>query len=279
MSWHGATAARVVTMNSSEIDALFARTLVGDHEDEDAWAAVHRLRLNGCREIFDRAAAWCESDDPRKRARAAEVLCQLRCASMSDVLAPESERLFPDETYGLITKMLETEQEHLALNSAISALGHLGNDKAIPLIFRFQDHPDDNVRFAVAFSLCCFPDDPRSVDGLLKLTRDSDADVRDWAVFGLGTLSDADTPEIRDALFSCLNDANEDVREEAAVGLGKRQDQRVIPALLAMLDAPEVSPIMFDAVAGLLGLLERDVGQWTAAGCRSALAKKFKLAE
>lgn len=279
MSWHGATAARGVTTNPSEIDALFARTLVGDHEDEDAWAAVHRLRLNGCREIFDRAAAWCESDDPRKRARAADVLCQLRRAPLSNSLAGETERLFPDESYRLIAKMLETEQDPLVLDSAISALGHLGNRDAIPQIFRFQDHLDDNVRFAVAFSLCCFPDDPRSVAGLLKLTRDSDAEVRDWAVFGLGVLGGADTPEIRDALLRCLNDANEDAREEATVGLGKRQDQRVIPALLAMLDAPEVSPIIFDAVAGLLGLLERDVGQWTAADCRSAIVNKYKLAK
>src|SRR5271166_6200884 len=116
--------------------------------------------------------------------------------------------------------MLETEQEHLVLASAISALGHLGNDKAIPLILRFQDHSDENVRFAVAFSLCCFPDDSGAVDGLLKLTRDPDAEVRDWTVFGLGVLGSADRPEIREPLLRCLTDADEDVSEEAAVGLG-----------------------------------------------------------
>ena len=273
-----ATTAGGVTMNPSEIEVLFARTLVGDHDDEDSWAAVHKLRLNGCREIFDRAAAWCESDDPRKRTRAAEVLCQLRRAPLSDAFAPETDRLFPDEAYRLITKMLETEQDHLVLSSAVSALGHLGNDSAIPLILRFQDHADENVRFAVAFSLCCFPDSPRSVAGLLKLTRDADAEVRDWAAFGLGVLGDSDAPEIREALLRCLNDADEDVREEAAVGLARRQDQRVIPKLRAMLDDPEISPRILDAVAGLLGLKENEVSDWTAADCRSAIAEKFKIA-
>jgi len=265
-------------MTPSGIEVLFARTLVGDHDDEEAWAAVRSLRQGGCREIFDRAAAWCESDDPRKRARAANVLCQLRRAPLSNGSAGEAERLFPDESYRLIANMLATEQDHLVLECAISALGHLGYDKALPLIVRFQDHPDENVRFAVAFSLCCFPDDPRSVAGLLKLTRDPDTEVRDWAAFGLGVLGDADAPEIRDALLGCLNDADEDVSEEAAVGLGKRQDQRVIPRLRAMLDDPEISPRIQDAVAGLLGLNEIDVREWTAADCRSALAEKFKMA-
>jgi|HubBroStandDraft_3_1064219.scaffolds.fasta_scaffold39797_3 HEAT repeat protein len=264
-------------MTRSGIEVLFDQTLVGDHEAEEAWAAVHKLRLNGCREIFDRAAAWCESDDPRKRARAADVLCQLQRAPLSNGLAGETERLFPDESYRLIAKMLETEQDHLVLDCAITGLGHLGNREAIPRILRFQDHSDENVRFAVAYSLSCFPDDPRSVTGLLKLTRDPDAEVRDWAVFGLGVLGDADTPEIREALLGCLNDADEDVSEEAAVGLGKRQDERVIPRLQAMLDDPEISPRIQDAVAGLLGLNERDVREWTAADCRSALADRFKI--
>jgi HEAT repeat protein len=267
-----------IPMNPSEIEVLFALTLVGDHDDEEAWAAIHRLRLNGCREIFDRAAAWCESDDPRKRGRAADVLCQLRRAPLSNGLAEETEPLFLDESYRLIAKMLETEQDHLVLDCAITALGHLGNGEAIPLILGFQDHSDQNVRFAVAFSLCCFPNDPRSVTGLLKLTRDPDAEVRDWAVFGLGVLGDADAPEIREALLGCLNDADEEVSEEAAVGLGKRQDQRVIPRLRAMLDDPEISPRILDAVAGLLGLMQKDVRHWTAADCKSALADKFKMA-
>jgi hypothetical protein len=44
-----------------------------------------------------------------------------------------------------------------------------------------------------------------------------------------------------------------------------------------MLDDPEISPRIQDAVAGLLGLNERDVREWTAADCRSALADRFKI--
>jgi hypothetical protein len=134
--------------------------------------------------------------------------------------------MFRNESYALITKIIEDEQDPMVLDSAIHALGHLHNAAAVPLILTYQNHPDEGVRFAVACALGCYPDDPQSIQGLLKLTSDPDADVRDWAVFGLGVQGDTDSPEIRDALLRCLDDASVDVREEAAIGLGKRRDER-----------------------------------------------------
>jgi hypothetical protein len=55
-------------LNGVETEALFAQTLAEDYESEDAWNAVRALRVSGNREIFDRAAAWCISEDPIKRA-------------------------------------------------------------------------------------------------------------------------------------------------------------------------------------------------------------------
>ena len=262
-------------MNASEIEALFARTLIGDHDDEGAWEAVHKLRSSGSREVFDRAAEWCRSDNPSKRARAADVLCQLQRPRLPDSSVGETEWLFVDESYSLVTKMLEKEQDHLVLDCAIFALGHLANAHAVPLILRFKDHSDENIRFAVACALGHFPNEPESINGLLKLTGDPDADVRDWAVFGLGVLGDSDSPEIRDALLRCLNDTNEDVREEAAAGLGKRRDQRVIPMLETLLDEIELRPRVVETLAGLLSLDEKELSAWTPADCRAALAKKF----
>ena len=137
-------------MDSEKIQSLFAQTLVGDYESEEAWAAVFALRMDGNREIFEYAAAWCRSDGPVKRARAAAILCQLQRASLLQMpYAPEW--MFRDESYELITNMLGNEKNPLVLDSAISALGHLRNPNAIPIILRYQDHPDQDVRFAVAF--------------------------------------------------------------------------------------------------------------------------------
>jgi HEAT repeat protein len=184
--------------------------------------------------------------------------------------------MFRDESYSLIRQMLEREQDPLVLDSAICALGHLDNANAVPLILRYQDHPAGSIRFAVAFALGCFPNDPQSVRCLVKLTSDAWASVRDWAVFALGVLGDSDSPEIREALLRCLQDANEDVREEAAHGLGNRRDQRLIPTLLTMLDKPELTCRVTEAAAALLGM-DHDPPEWTAADYQAALASKFQI--
>ena len=254
-------------MKSEEVEALFARTLVGDYEAEDAWVAVGTLRLNGSREIFEHAAAWCLSDDPLKRARAASILCQLRRGTI-----PRHEFLFRDESYALLTDMLEEEQDPAVLYSVISGLGHLDNALAIPFILRYQDSALHRVRYAATFALGCFPNDGRSIEGLLKLTSDPEDEIRDWAVFGLGVMGNTDSPEIREALLRCLSDKDEDVREEAAVGLGKRRDWRMIPALLKMLEDPGLKVRVAEAAAALLGM-DKEPPEWTAADYRTAVAK------
>lgn len=108
-------------MDSEKMQTLFAQTLLGDYEDEEGWAAVSVLRLDGSREIFEYAAAWCRASEPLKRARAAAILCQLQRACLLDA-PPASEWIFREESYQLITKMLEDEQNPLVLDSAICAI-------------------------------------------------------------------------------------------------------------------------------------------------------------
>ena len=135
------------------------------------------------------------------------------------------------------------------------------------LILRYQDSPVQRVRYAATFALGCFPNDGRSIEGLLKLTSDPEDENRDWAVFGLGVMGNTDSPEIREALLRCLSDKDEDVREEAAVGLGKRRDRRMIPALLKMLEDPGLKVRVAEAAAAFLGM-DKEPPEWTAADLR-----------
>lgn len=263
-------------LSASEVEALFAQTLLGDYEAKAAWEAISVLRLNGNRQIFEQAASWCLADDPLKRARAVDVLSQLKGAQLTNAAGTAPEEMFRGESYLLVTEMLECEQHPVVLASAIFALGHLNNANAVPLILRYRAHPDKNVRFAVCFALGCFPDDSQSVSGLLKLTSDADADIRDWAVFGLGVQGNADSMEIREVLLRCLEDANDDVREEAAVGLGKRRDERLVPNLLAMLGQAEVTVRVAEAAAALLGL-DQDPPGWNTADYKAALLREFQI--
>src|SRR5947209_2144898 len=125
-------------MSNKEIDLLFERTLAGEYDDEFPWEAVRTLQWLGTREVFDRAAQWCESEDPCKRARGANVLAQL------GKTAEHPSNTFPDESFVVASRLLQKETEVRPLASAIYALGHLSNPAAVPLICPYRSHADAN---------------------------------------------------------------------------------------------------------------------------------------
>jgi HEAT repeat protein len=259
-------------MTPDDLRQLFSQTLLGEYEDEAPWDAVSKLRSNGSRETFEISARWLQESEPLKRARAAAILAQLRLPT--EVPTTEPKWLFREEAFPLIADMLKREDDPMVLDSGIAALGYLYNLAAIPIIARYKDHPDDNVRFSVACALGHFPNDPEAVATLLTLTRDDDSEVRDWAVFGLGVQGDVDSPEIREALLERLTDTDEDVREEATVGLGKRRDLRLLPVLRSLLDAPELKLRVAEATSTMLGLAE-DPEEWEAEDYKRALDETF----
>lgn len=260
--------AKISTMALTEIDDLFACTLMQDYDDDAPWQAVHALRKLGTRGVFDRAAAWCRSDDPLMRARGLDVLAQLGKTADHPVHS------FPEDAYDIVSELVQREKDLRPMESAIYALGHLNNVAAVPLIAAFHGHPSADIRFSVACSLGSFPNDDLSVETLLLLMEDHDEDVRDWATFGLGVQGDQDSPKIREALYRRLSDANEDVCEEAMVGLGKRKDQRVLPLLFAAVNGPEIKVRVAEAASLMLGM-EADPEEWGAEEYRIALQERF----
>jgi HEAT repeat protein len=252
------------------IDEVFARTLAGDYDDEAPWAAVRELQGLGTREVFDRAAEWCTSVEPLKRARGADVLAQLGRTS------DQPGNNYPEDSFAVISSLIQIETESRPLGSAIYASGHLGDPRALPFLVRYENHSDAEIRFALAFALGSFTSEATAVDVLVRLTRDEDEDVRDWATFGIGALGKTDSPAIRDALTGRLDDSFEDARQEAIVGLARLKDERVLPALLIALDQPKVPGIIVEAAIEMLGLSESEEA-WTPARCAAGLRKKFGI--
>jgi HEAT repeat protein len=257
-------------MAAQQIDALFAQTLSGDYDDDAPWTAIHSLRRIGTREVFEKAAEWCESTDPIIRARGVDVLAQLGRT------ADHTSNNFAEESYTVVTRLLQEETEARPLASAIAALGHLDNPLAVPLIASFHFHPSSEVRFDVAFALGCFPNESLSVETLLHLMQDADEDIRDWATFGLGVLGNRDSAEIRDALVQRLSDSGEDVREEALVGLGKRKDRRVLSVLLPALAQPTMTVRVIEAAYMMLDMQSEREG-WKGDDYAAALRERFSL--
>lgn len=255
-------------MIDGDINELFAQTLQGDYDEDKPWDAVHSLRRIGTREVFDKAVEWIESADQLERARGLDVIAQL------GKTAEHPSNSFPQESYDLVVKAVQREREVQPLNSAISALGHIDDPRAVPLIAAFHSHPHEEIRFAVACALGCFPNEPLSVQTLLQLMEDSDADVRDWATFGLGVLGDQDSPEIRQALSRRVNDEDVDAREEALVGLAKRRDTRILPQLIHELEQPIISSRVVEAAHTILGFDEHQEG-WSGQDYARSVRERF----
>jgi hypothetical protein len=129
------------------IDELFARMLAGNYDDEWPWEAVRTLRRIGSRAVFTRAADWCISDDPLKRARGADVPAQIGRT------ADNPSNNFPDESFPIVSTLVQLEKDPLPLGAAVHALGHIGNSLPIPLLVAHHLHPNVDVRFAVACAL------------------------------------------------------------------------------------------------------------------------------
>jgi HEAT repeat protein len=255
-------------MDSIQLDDIFARTLSGDYDDDLPWAAVRTLHRLGTREVFEYATEWSRSQNPLKRARAADVLAQL------GKTADNPNNTFPDESFSVVSGLAQKEKDPLPLLSAIHALGHIGNPLAVPMVIEHRLHPSEDVRFAVAFALGKFFDVPIAIETLLALTHDLDEDVRDWATFGVGVLGASDSPEIRDALVRRLSDSNEDVREEAMVGLGKRKDRRVLSPLLGALEQPTPADRAVEAAVEMLDMQGECEG-WNGTDYAAALRERF----
>jgi HEAT repeat protein len=255
-------------MPDPDINELFSRTLVGGYDDDVPWEAVRALRRIGSREVFEIASKWCSSPDPHKRARGVDVLAQL------GKTADHAIHSFPQEAYVIIASLLGDENDIRVLDSEISALGHLDNPAAVPLVARYRSHPNRDIRFSVAFALGSFPNEPQSVENLLPLMDDADEEVRDWATFGLGAQGESDSPDIREALFRRLSDENDNVRQEATAGLGKRGDPRVLPYLIQTLERPPVSACIIEAAYQMLGM-DSDREDWGTEEYVAALRERF----
>lgn len=218
-----------------------------DAGSDERWRCVWELRNRDPDGVMAMCGALLQSGHTFERELAADLMV---CGWNAD-----QSLCYPRKADAVIHlgKLLDDPAPEVVA-SAIFSLSHL--DEVMPLIRHREDlarHNYPRVRYAMAS--CLKDDDPLSqpVAMLQALMIDGDKDVRDWATFSLGTLSDADSPEVRSALFARLSDTDEETRLEAMIGLARRRDLRALPVVLAELDRDEVACSAIEA-AGALAL-------------------------
>jgi HEAT repeat protein len=212
---------------------------------ERAEPAIGALHRRGGREVLDAALALAADPDPFHRARAADILGQIG----------SPERHFPEECWQALAKLAQHDPMPMVVSRAAHSLQFIDDARSIPILLSLCHHPKRNIRRSVVRALGQFHDEGQEVTtALLELMQDPDDEVRDWATFGLGTLSEEDSPVIREAFLARVTDPHPDTRQEAIAGLAKRGDRRAIEPLIADLDEG-ISNWHQDAAADLLGLV------------------------
>jgi len=251
--------------SSSIVDELIQLALgTADFEDEERWAALRELHAHGGPAVFDRASELVASDDVRRRVLGADLLSDLGRRSGTDERYPgkEVDRALRSRAVDLLLDLAH-DPEAVVAAAAVRGLGQLEDQRGLPTVLDLADHPEAGVRAAVAWALpSLLPvvheaarprlgDDAKAVAVLVRLADDVDDDVRDWALFDLGTVLDVDTEEVRALLAGHLDDPSEEARTEALLGLARRGDERAVPVVLDGLAAIEVERAMVEAAAHL----------------------------
>lgn len=211
---------------------------LSEPDEETVWDAVTVLHFRGNPEVFDAAVGLCRSECPAERSLGASILGQIGV----------EQRLFLNESMAILLGMLSYEQDVEVIQAVCFALGHRGDPRAIAPVLELRKHADANVRYAVLHALSCH-DDEQATQALIELTSDADAKVRDWATFGIGSLSENDTPAIREALYCRIRDNDDDARGEALVGLARRGDPRVIEPLIRELRSENIDCYAIEAAS------------------------------
>lgn len=191
------------------------------------WEPIRTLHCRADDEVVNSAAELLLSPSADSRALGANILAQVQIGDATKGQAAAE----------LLAAALAREREDSVLEALLFALGHTPNLTACARFRELLAHPSADVRHALAYALPMHDEDPGTIPALITLSADADADVRDWATFGLGTLIEADSPDIRTALVHLLDDPEGDARGEALVGLARRGDTRLIPAFLRELEA------------------------------------------
>jgi hypothetical protein len=265
-----------------DTQAHFKKAFDGPYEGDTPWRSIRWLHQHGSNLVFRHAMSWLTSDDPLKRERAASILGQLRASGWRHSHRPgglryEPARLYQRESFDAIVAALQKESDARAISSFISALGHLDIEESVSVIAAYAEHESADVRFSVSWALGCYPRERQSVQVLERLMEDTDRDVRDWAIFGVGVQGDADSSQLRDSFVRHLDDSFLDARIEAAAALAKRHDARVVRPLIRMLRQDGALRGLTEAARDMLKMSD-DPPDWLESEYIDALENHFPKA-
>lgn len=205
------------------------REVVMKDDFKESLALVH---YRGGKEEFQIGKSYLNSNDPIDRVVGADILGQLGW----------EDRTYLDESIRVLIPALQDKDEFV-VSRVCCALGHRSDLRANTHVLKLAYSSSAEIRYGVVFALLG-QESADVIDVMILLSSDVDRDVRNWAMFGLGSQIELDTIEIRDALFVGTSDDDSEVRGEALVGLAERHDDRIIELLFNEWETFDVASLL-----------------------------------
>jgi HEAT repeat protein len=185
-------------------------------------------------------------------AASSDVLEQAVAAHVLGAMADGSPGRAPHAVAVLKGMLSSAGDLHLTWSIA-DALRLSADASATEPLVALVDSPSANVRRTVAMGLGAAMVDGPSASGLhalIRLSRDPDSTVRDWATFGLAQLDDSSS-EVLSALWERVDDPHYNTRSEALAGLAARHVAAIADRVRAELESDYVGRLVIQAAADL----------------------------
>ncbi|MHB8509920.1 MAG: HEAT repeat domain-containing protein [Candidatus Dormibacteria bacterium] len=243
-------------MSSTGIDRVLAGVRKNFNRDS-AWEQLKGLEPIPASVVLERGRSLVSGADPLDRVLGIWALRTLisrrgRRGSRGNPYLRERQVIF--------RRLIAREQDPEVLAEAIHAASESTDTKALPLLIGHIHHPAAEVRRSVAAALpLCWPTNRQGeaipnengFGAIEQLTNDPDDDVRDWALFALGTQLSLDGAAVTAMLRAHVTDVNPVARAEALMGLALRRDHTVVRHLIRELRGEEVGTLEIKAAAEL----------------------------
>lgn len=210
------------------VSSLIERALAAPPDSDERWAHIEKIHNLTDTDSLETLFALLQHTASSARQLAADALGQFG----TPPTPREGETRRNQQV--ITTKLLTAGSKEIdpdVIGSMAVAFGHLEDERAVPLLVSWARHESAAVRADVAWGLGGF-EPPVATDALIQLSSDGSTEVRDFATFGLGVLSDRNDEKARSALVARLHDEDPQVRAEALHGLARRGHLDAIPQLL-----------------------------------------------
>ncbi len=208
--------------------ALFAAAQT--EQDDEVRLPAMRSELVKRNDALQMPLEFVHSSNPDQRAFGLEILCRF------GVHRPDLGKPFFEECVDMSIQCLH-DQAQVVVTAAAWALRQLGGPRSSSALIQLRTHMDAEIRVAVIMGIgqnCSHS--PEIIETWLYLMDDPDDDVRDWATFSVGSLSEESSPKIIAALLNRLEDPFKPAREEAIWGLASRRHIAGLEILVARFE-------------------------------------------